>query len=217
MFLHGLDGNPQTSWGYEGSPAALPRRLHTLLPELDLYLLDYPCRLARFAADSVLEVSVLGEQWAALLQVELMPRYRHLVLIMHCLGGMVMGDAIRRLDTHVPEIDSVWIDVPLTPPSRTPEPRIARIMVALGMNEEQIQDNLRATRQAAMQGRLRTMSVASTRSSWIDPFNPLALQDGGDGYHRLPAEHADLARAKAAGPCELTDLIGAFATRRRQT
>lgn len=197
LFVHGLDGDPVKTW------AAFPHRM-AQAARADVLSLGWRALLADFIAEPAHTAPAVAREVAQALPAVLAP-YRRVHLVLHCLGALMMIDALRHACTAghaLPALGALLLDAPLHYPDARAPPWIVRAVDLIGLERAAL------TAQTAwfQQRHGARCSVArGSDAAWIDHCAPWALGEPGR-HHRLALDHLAIAAAPDQGghrPLEL--------------
>lgn len=89
LFVHGLGGHRLDNWGAYGQPGAFILRLQLELPKAAVATYDYPSGLKTILANKALTLEAMACEWSYHLRDELLARFDTVVVVAHCLGGLL--------------------------------------------------------------------------------------------------------------------------------
>lgn len=212
VFIHGLDGHTARTWGQPGQAGAFIERLQHDLPQVAVAAYDYPSGLRAIVADSTLTLQSQADRLAECLHEALLPIFQSVIVIAHCLGGLLSTLAVRQLveqgDLGSPpkstkQLLLFLLDTPHDLPASGPSQWLTGLLGALSLTPAALAANADFWRQTVLAaphapGSLRSVvsayAIVSTQPSWVSHLKP-DLELPADRVCRLDIPHEALTHA----------------------
>jgi hypothetical protein len=192
ILLHGIDGDPVTSWAQVGERPVFADRLAARFPDACVRSLGYPAALATFRATPGLDLAGVAGHVAATFTT-LLTAQRPLVIVGFCLGGMVAAMALRQLEQAgpLPRTLLFLLDVPLLP--AVGEDPFPQVSIALGLTPAAMQSSTDWLRSSIVDGSISAVSILTEEPGWMEPYGRDALSPPASMY-RVPGDHLGMVR-----------------------
>jgi len=193
ILLHGIDGDPVTSWAQSSERPVFADRLAARFPDARVRSLGYPAALPTFRATPGLDLAVVADHVAATFKT-LLAAQRPLVIVGFCLGGLVAAMALRRFEEEdrLPRTLLFLLDVPLLPAiGEDPFPQVS---VALGLTPAAMQATTGWLRSRVAGGSISAVSILTEEPGWMEPYGRDALSPPAPMY-RVRGDHLGMVRA----------------------
>lgn len=102
VFVHGIAGHPFNSWGNPGGPGAFLTRLGNRVGNVNIFTGGYRSDLEAIFSDKQLTLEALVSGWHDLLLNQVLAHHDRVVIVAHCLGGLLTTMATQKLDQDCP-------------------------------------------------------------------------------------------------------------------
>lgn len=102
VFVHGIAGDPLNSWGSPGNPGAFLTRLGNRVGNVNIFTGGYRSDLEAIFNDRQLTLEALVSGWHDLLVAQVLAHHDRVVIVAHCLGGLLTTMATQKLYRHCP-------------------------------------------------------------------------------------------------------------------
>lgn len=212
VFIHGLDGHTARTWGQPGQAGAFIERLQHDLPQVAVAAYDYPSALRAIVADSTLTLQSQANRLAECLRETLLPNFQSVIVIAHCLGGLLTTLALRHLieqgDLSNPpnstkQVLLFLLDTPHDLPASGPSQWLTGLLGAVSLTPAALAANADFWRQTVLAAPnspgsvssvVSAYAVVSTQPSWVSHLKP-DLELPADRVCRLELPHEALTHA----------------------
>lgn len=213
VFVHGLGGHRLKSWGAPGQPGAFMARLQADLPQVAVATYSYTSELKTIVADQTLTLSKMANEWARQIRQVLLTRFDTVVIVAHCLGGLLTTMGISALLAECGSSDSerlrrkrvilFLLDAPHDLPSQGPWPWLSGFLDALKLSPEAFRASAALWRKSVLAPNNFPLSVqayalTSGQNGWVTALHPDADLPP-ERVCKAHLSHEDLARAPADG------------------
>ena len=212
VFIHGLDGHTARTWGQPGQAGAFIQRLQRDLPQVAVAAYDYPSALRTIVTDGTLTLQSQADQLAECLRETLLPSFQSVIVIAHCLGGLLCTLAVRHLveqgdlgnpPKSITQMLLFLLDTPHNVPASGPSQWLTGLLGALSLTPAALAANADFWRQTVLaapdapgsvSSLVSAYAIVSTQLSWVSHLKP-DLELPADRVCRLDIPHEALTHA----------------------
>jgi Alpha/beta hydrolase family len=220
-FVHGLGGHHLKSWGAVGQPGAFMRRLQADYPRAAVATYNYTSDLKAIRSDESLTLQALARAWAHAIREPLLAQFQTVVIIAHCMGGLMTTTAVCSLIAGFGDHNGgalrgkrvvlFLLDAPHDLPVEDPDPWLAGFFNALKLAPAALRAQAafwrnRVLADLNMPLTVEAFAMTSEPASWVTPLHPDADLPP-DRVCRAQLPHEELTKVPARGAFIAYDFV----------